>query len=63
VAYTAPFDRDGAPQAAIGLVDLGGRRTVAFADPTLTAALVGRDGVGTKVVLGPSDTGNVMREA
>ncbi len=63
VAYTAPFDRDGTPLAAIGLVDVGGRRTVALADPTLTAALVGRDGVGTTVVLGPSDAGNVMREA
>ena len=63
VAYTAPFDRDGTPQAAIGLVDVGGRRTVAFADATLTTALVGRDGVGTKVVLGRGDEGNVMREA
>jgi acetyl-CoA C-acetyltransferase len=63
VAYTAPFDRERGPQAAIGLVDVGGRRTVAYADDTLTTELLGRDGIGTRVVLGPSDQGNTMRGA
>jgi acetyl-CoA C-acetyltransferase len=63
VAYTAPFDRDGGPEAAVGVVDLGGRRTVARADRALTAALLEGDGVGTPVVLSSSDDGNVMRGA
>ncbi len=30
---------------------------------TLTTELLGHDGVGTRVVLGPSDQGNTMRGA
>ena len=63
VAYTAPFDREQGPQAAIGLVDMDGRRTVARADDTLTTELLGHDGIGTHVVLGTSDKGNTMRGA
>ena len=63
VAYTVPFDRAGDPQAGIGLVDLGGRRTIAFADEALTAALVDSDGVGVPVTLGASEAGNTMRGA
>ncbi len=63
VAYTAPFDRERGPQAAIGLVDVDGRRTVAYADDALTTELLGHDGIGTRVVLGPSDQGNTMRGA
>jgi acetyl-CoA C-acetyltransferase len=63
VAYTVPFDRDGGPEAALGVVDVGGRRTVARADPALTAALLDGDGVGTAVVLSPADDGTVMRGA
>lgn len=63
VAYTAPFDRERGPQSAIGLVDLDGRRTVAFADDALTAHLLAHDGVGTRVVVGSSDKTNTMRGA
>jgi uncharacterized OB-fold protein len=63
VAYTAPFDRERGPQAAIGLVDMDGRRTVARADDALTTELLGHDGIGTHVVLGTSDKGNTMRGA
>jgi acetyl-CoA C-acetyltransferase len=63
VAYTVPFDRERGPQAAIGLIDVGGRRTVARADDALTAALLDGDGVGTKVVVGAGDATNVMRGA
>lgn len=63
VAYTAPFDHERGPQAAIGLVDVGGRRTVARADETLTTELLGRDGVGTRVVLSSSEKSNTMRGA
>jgi len=63
VAYTAPFDREHGPQAAIGLVDVGGRRTVALADDVLTADLLEHDGVGTTVVLSSSERGNTMRSA
>jgi acetyl-CoA C-acetyltransferase len=63
VAYTAPFDRERGPQPAIGLVDMGGRRTVAFADDALTTELLAHDGVGTRVVVGSSDKTNTMRGA
>ena len=63
VAYTVPFDRDAGPQAAIGLVDVDGRRTVARADGALTAELLAHDGVGTRVVLAPAEKGNAMRGA
>jgi len=63
VAYTVPFDRDGAAAAAIGLVDVGGRRTVARGDSALTDALLEGDGVGTVVVLGESAAGNTMQGA
>ena len=48
VAYTAAYDRDGAPGAAVALVDLGGRRTVAarrrgaHLGPALAATASGR---------------------
>jgi acetyl-CoA C-acetyltransferase len=63
VAYTARFDRDGAPQPAIGLVDVDGRRTVAHADEALTTELLARDGVGTRVVLASDGAHNAMRGA
>jgi acetyl-CoA C-acetyltransferase len=63
VAYTVPFDRERGPQAAIGLVDVGGRRTVAHADGALTMELLERDGVGTRVVLAATDATNTMRGA
>ncbi len=71
VAYTAGFDRDHGPGPAVGIVDVGGRRTVARADEALTSELLEHDGVGTRVVLGTSDTdagtgtgtGAVMRGA
>jgi len=63
VAYTAPFDRERGPQAAIGLIDMGGRRTLARADETLTTELLSHDGVGTRVVLSSSDKTNTMRGA
>jgi acetyl-CoA C-acetyltransferase len=63
VAYTAAFDREGAPQPAVGLVDVRGGRTVAHADRALTAELLGKDGVGTRVVLGRGESGNIMRGA
>jgi hypothetical protein len=63
VAYTAPFDREHGAQAAVGLVDVGGRRTVAHADAVLTAELLEHDGVGTTVVLSSSERGNTMRGA
>ncbi|HXQ90093.1 MAG TPA: hypothetical protein VN768_00975 [Acidimicrobiales bacterium] len=63
VAYTAGYDRDGVAQQAIGLVDVGGRRTVARADESLTAALLDGDGVGVGVVFGAAAEGNTMRSA
>ncbi len=63
VAYTVPFHREHGPQAGIGLVDVGGRRTVAVADEALTTALIEGDGVGARVMLGSSDEGNTMRGA
>jgi acetyl-CoA C-acetyltransferase len=63
VAYTARFDRERGPQPAIGLVDLGGRRTVAYGDDALTAQLLDHDGVGTTVVLDSSEATNTMRGA
>jgi len=63
VAYTVPFDRERGPGAAIGLVDVGGRRTVARAEGQLTDALLAADGVGTRVALGESPAGNTMRDA
>jgi len=58
-----PFDREHGPQPGIGLVDVGGRRTVARADEALTTALVEVDNVGARVMLGRSDQGNTMRGA
>jgi len=63
VAYTVPFHRERGPQAGIGLIDVGGRRTVALADEALTAALVESDGVGARVTLAGSEEGNTMRGA
>jgi len=63
VAYTAAFDRDLGPQGAIGLVDVGGRRTVALADTPLTTSLLESDGVGARVVLDGSGETNTMRSA
>ncbi len=63
VAYTAPFDRERGPQAAVGVVDIDGRRTVARADEALTAELLSRDGVGTRVVVDSTDKGNTMHGA
>lgn len=58
VAYTVPFDRDGAPEAGVLVVEGGQRRTVARADRALTAALLETDGVGLAVTLsdGPDGT-------
>jgi acetyl-CoA C-acetyltransferase len=63
VAYTAPYDRAGDPEPAVGLVDLGGRHTLARADATLTDELVAEDGVGRRVVLERSGETNLMRGA
>jgi acetyl-CoA C-acetyltransferase len=63
VAYTAPFDRERGPQAAIGVLDVAGRRTVARADDALTTELLAGDGVGTRVVVDSTDHGNTMRGA
>jgi acetyl-CoA C-acetyltransferase len=63
VAYTVPFDRERGPQSAVGLVDVDGRRTIAHGDEALTTELLAIDGVGTGVVLDPSDKGNTMRGA
>ncbi|HTZ10214.1 MAG TPA: hypothetical protein VMB72_14150, partial [Acidimicrobiales bacterium] len=63
VAYTVPYDRDGAPQAAIALVEMGGRRTVARGDAALSAALVEGDGVGRAVVVTGTDGAPAVRDA
>jgi acetyl-CoA C-acetyltransferase len=63
VAYTVPYDRAGDVEPAIGLVDVGGRRTLARADAALTDELVVEDGVGRRVVLEPSGETNLMRSA
>ena len=63
LAYTVPFGRDGGPEAAVAVVDTGGRHTVATGDEGLTAALLGGDGVGARVVVEGSAEGNVMRGA
>ena len=51
VAYTVPFDRDGGPQPAIVLADVGTTRTLALADDDLTGALLETDGVTTTIEL------------
>jgi acetyl-CoA C-acetyltransferase len=63
VAYTAPFDRDGQPGAALVLAELDGRRTVARADIPLTTQLLHSDAVGASVVVVHDDTGNLARPA
>jgi hypothetical protein len=63
VAYTVPFDREGAPTAAVAVVDVGGVRTVACGDDALTAAFMAGDGVGASVVLGQEGGTNTMRGA
>ena len=63
VAYTVPYGRDGEPEAAVGIVDLGGRRTVARGDDALSAALMAGDGVGARVVLDAGTDGVEMRIA
>jgi acetyl-CoA C-acetyltransferase len=59
VAYTASFGRDGTPSAALVLAELGGRRTVARADESLTALLLADDGVGTPITLSTTAEGNL----
>lgn len=51
VAYTVPYDRDGVALTGVVLAQANGTRVVALADPALTEALVGSDGVGISVVL------------
>jgi acetyl-CoA C-acetyltransferase len=51
VAYTVPYERDGAPGSGILLLDAEGRRTMAVADPSLTQALVSGDVVGSTVTV------------
>jgi acetyl-CoA C-acetyltransferase len=63
VAYTVPFGRDGEPEAAVGIVDLGGRHTVARADPALSTALVAEDAVGAPVTLDAGPQGTLMHGA
>jgi acetyl-CoA C-acetyltransferase len=53
VAYTAAYDRQGAPQPAVVLVEAAGRRSVAVADEALSLELLGADGVGRPVVVAP----------
>jgi len=64
VAWTAPYDRDGTPQAALAVVEVDGRRTVARADRELSTALLTDTagahgtGVGTAVHVEPTPEGN-----
>ena len=60
LAYTVPFGRDGEPEAAVGIVDLGGRRTVATGDDALSSALMAQDAVGAPVRLETGADGTVM---
>ncbi len=59
VGYTATYDREGRPEEAVVLVDTEHGRALSRGDDELTAALLGGDGVGTKVVLTPD--GDVNR--
>src|SRR5579884_1190171 len=53
VAYTVPYDREGAPQSGVVMLQSEGRRTAAIADDELTAALVAGDAVGLAVHVAP----------
>ncbi len=53
VAYTVPFDREGAPAAALAVVDMDGVRTVACGDEALTAAFMAGRRRGGAVVAQP----------
>ena len=63
MAYTVPFGRDGEPEAAVGIVDLGSRHTVARGDDELSTALMAEDGVGAAVMLDAGPAGTVMHGA
>lgn len=55
VAYTVPFDRDGAPRPGIVMAERQGGRTVASADATVTEQLLTGDAVGSAVELEAGD--------
>ena len=58
LAYTAPYGRDGEPEGAVAVVDLGGRHTVARTDAATARVLVGGDAVGAAVTVSPGAEGN-----
>ncbi len=55
VAYTVPFERDGARGTGVAVVQTHGKRTVARCDAALTERLVGSDAVGAAVELQAGD--------
>jgi acetyl-CoA C-acetyltransferase len=61
VAYTVPFDREGARWSGIAIVQVGGVRTVALADEELTEILLTSDGVGLPVTVCAGDPLNSVR--
>jgi acetyl-CoA C-acetyltransferase len=63
VAYTVPYDRDGAPEDGIVLVDVGDGHTVARTDKADAARLVAADAVGTDVTVTAAPSGNLARLA
>jgi acetyl-CoA C-acetyltransferase len=63
VAYTVPFDRDGAARGGLVLAAGAGGRTVARADPALTERLLSTDAVGDTVVLEAGQGPDLARSA
>ena len=64
VAYTVAYDRDGAPESGVMVVDVGDdagghRHSVARTDAATGAALVADDAVGAAVTLSTTPEGNV----
>jgi acetyl-CoA C-acetyltransferase len=59
LAYTVPYDRSGAPEDALMVVDTGRSHTVARTDAATGAVLVTADAVGASVMVSESETGNV----
>jgi acetyl-CoA C-acetyltransferase len=64
LAYTVAYDRGGAPESGVMVVDVGdrstgARHTVARTDAATGARLVADDAVGAAVTLSPTPDGNV----
>jgi len=59
LAYTVPYERDGAPGEGVVLVDAGASHTVARTDTAISAVLVSDDCVGAAVTVSASADGNV----